>query len=488
MTKISTNEIIEKKLVDSHFFRLLKSPSYETNIKSPSFFLTNKRFDLGFKLTYLKYKNTKSQWPKDLYISHINAFSLGEFTEPGNPKKNNSEIFLESFDSITKDIAANGFREDESLIPINHNNIILNGAHRVSSAIHNKRTISTIQIDEPDPNYDYIFFKKRNVKQQYLDCAALSIIENKEDLFAAILWPSSNSKITDIEKLIPNIFYIKSINLNKNGAHNLLSQIYFEEEWIGSPQDNFKGCYGKLTECFQSNSPLRIVIFQSKNLNDVLKIKNKVRSFYKIGKHSIHITDDHEETLTTANILLNDNTVHFLNNAHPNKFLNFRKKISKLKEYINKNKINSEDLLIDTSSTLAIYGVRDANDIDILTRLPKTLFSDSDIDIHNDSIKFHQSSIEELITNPSNYFTYEGLKFLSLNRLKIFKENRNEIKDKLDLEMIERLVKKEKSALLVKLLHYLNFKLLKIRKVIIKTLKHIKLYNLVRFIYRKLKG
>ena len=65
------------------------------------------------------------------------------------------------------------------------------------------------------------------------------------------MWPTAVGKDEELEKLIPNIVYRKKIYLNPNGAHNLLSQIYFGESWLGSVENNFAG---KSKECFLNDS------------------------------------------------------------------------------------------------------------------------------------------------------------------------------------------------------------------------------------------
>lgn len=105
------------------------------------------------------------------------------------------------------------------------------------------------------------------------------------------------------------------------------------------------------------------------------------------------------------------------------------------------NRLVFDDYLVDSSSVLSLYGLREARDIDYLSNvepLPK-----SDVyDLHNSYIRYYGCDLDELIDNPKNYFYFFGVKYVSLNRLRIMKKNRGEQKDKVDLRLINSLNKK----------------------------------------------
>src|SRR5690606_19296621 len=91
--------------------------------------LTHNRFDVAFKLYYLQgLKGPSSSFRKKCYEGHIKAFSLGSFSEPGNPEKNSIENFELDFKSVFKDLEATGFDARKSVIPLAEDGSILNGA------------------------------------------------------------------------------------------------------------------------------------------------------------------------------------------------------------------------------------------------------------------------------------------------------------------------------------------------------------------------
>ena len=316
---IVTNKL--KTLIESHFHKYLSKDNYKVYEKDSRSLLTNNRLDISFKLFYLKYKSKNPKLAEEIYKRHIEAFTLGKFIEPGNKDKNSFSKYLDEFHKIYKEINLKGFEVSKSIVPLSKNGSIADGSHRVASSIFLKKNVYCLPIDSEIPLYDYNFFKSRNISEQTLDKVTRSYIEFSDNIYCAIIWPSANGKINEIEKILDKIVYKKKIKLNPNGAHNLISQIYHNENWIGSSSSNFKGAEGKLVECFKNFNPFNIYFFNCDSLDKVRKIKNDIRALFNIGKHSIHISDTKQEADRISKVLLNQNGIHFLNYAKPNKLI-----------------------------------------------------------------------------------------------------------------------------------------------------------------------
>ena len=449
-----------KKLIDNHFYKDLEKNDYKIISKSSLELLTNVRFDLGFKLVYIELKDKNRKFAEEIYKAHIKAFTLGSFKEPGNISKNSFIKYTKDFENIINDIYLNGFDQTKSLIPLSKNGSIANGAHRLSAAIYYEKKVDTVRLSTENQIYYFSFFKKRNVKESYIDFAASKFIEKSDNIYAALIWPAAQGKSQEIDLIIPNILYKKNIKLNPNGAHNLITQVYNNEEWLGTREDNFKGAKNKLVECFDTFKPLRLYFFQSNSIKEVLRIKQSIRNLFNIGKHSIHISDNKTEADRISKYLLNSNSVHFLNYAKPNKYIGLYKEILAIKK---KHK-NLADFIITGDIILSIYGIKDNYTFKIVNQN------------RNTENGFKKSN---LIYNPENYFYYEDLKFLSLKELY---ENYNFYGlTKKETTAIKKLIEnKGVRYILSTLKNYLNYLSVKFRVLIIRSLKSIGLYKFLK--------
>jgi len=475
-----------EKLIEPHFSLDLHKEKYELVEQDAECLLSHSRFDLAFKLFYLNVKSKNENLANYIYSEHIRAFSLGKFDEPGNEEKNSLKKFIEDFNTTFNSIETFGFDSAKTIIPLSKNGSISNGAHRVASAIYLDKKVTCVELDTENHIYDYDFFYKRGVSSEVLDIIATTFIEYTNNLHIAFLWPTGINKDEEIKKTIPNIVYKKTIKLTPNGAHNLLSQIYYGEEWLGSVEDDFKGSKGKLVECFKTFDSFDVIAFQANSLKDVLVIKDNIRELFNIGKHSVHITDTKEEALRVARTVFNENTLHFLNYAKPNKYLSTHKKIDEFKAFLFKNKIEVEDTLIDSSLILSCYGLREAKDTDFFYYKNNEIkFNVEDINIHDEELKYYKLEKEELIYNPKNYFYFNDIKFISFEQLYKMKTLRAEEKDNNDCSIMEAMLEnnrlKELTAKLKQKILYFKIKL-KIESI--SFLSNLGIYELIRKILK----
>jgi len=482
---ISTSNL--KGLVDKHFHSFLVKESYVIRSLSPTDLLTSNRFDIAFKLFYLDTINKEEGIAKELYKGHIEAFSLGKYAEPGNVEKNSIEKYYQEFAKISKDIGVRGFSADESLIPISKNGSILNGSHRIASAIVANLPVKAITLPTNSDNYNYDFFFKRGMSERHLDIAASKFIEYADNIYLAIIWPSAGLEDSVIPKFVSNIVYKKNVKLNHKGAHNLISQIYYGEPWIGSEKNNFSGALDKLLECFRTYDAVKVIAFQADTIEEVLEVKKNVRELCKIGKHSIHITDNKCESVRVSRALFNDNSVHMLNYADPNRYQHVHEDIERVKDFADLNGLDYCDLIIDTSMVLALYGLRQAQDIDLLCNTRKIKHTPSGISLHDEELRYYKVGKTELIYNPDYFFYFKGLKFASFNCVFDMKKCRNENKDVYDCNMMEALIerrrlKKAKAASLQSLL----FMQARLRAKCVLLLRYAGLYKLIKTLYLKL--
>jgi len=202
-----------KRLIDEHLHGFLVEEAFTiTSVKAVKL-LTPNRFDIAFKLFYLDIIGKEETIARKLYKSHIDAFSLGEFTEPGNFEKNSIEKYYQEFSKICKGMRAQGFSIEKSLIPVSKDTTILNGSHRIASAIVENLPVKVIELAAKSDNYSYDFFYKRGMSSLHLDIAATKFIEYADNVYVAIIWPSAVLNNENISNLFPNIVYQKKCQI-----------------------------------------------------------------------------------------------------------------------------------------------------------------------------------------------------------------------------------------------------------------------------------
>ena len=407
----------------------------------------NNRFDVIFKYMFVKSidKNFKTSFYEDSYKNHLKVWN--NFIEYNNPSKNSYEAFKMHFLDLIQSIKLKGYNTRLDSIPVIGNNI-LNGSHRAATCLYYSREImcrNMSNLNDGQIDCSWYFFKslKRNdetIDSWASDQAALEYVELFNDVKIICVFPSAVKKggIDQIRKALQEslgVFYEKEIIFNELGRVNLMKELYHKESWAES--NNGAGYQEKANLCFDSNADVPVHFFITRmSLEQAVDCKNKIRQFYGIKKHSVHINDTSNEAKRIASAILNQNSVHFLNNAKPTKqFENFLYLFSKEIEN------NKTDYCITASMIMSAYGLREAKDIDYLFRENKLNTSNPLISSHNQYLQLHyQEHVDNIIFNPKNHFYCHGVKMISLEALKRMKKNRNEEKDVNDLKMIQAIL------------------------------------------------
>lgn len=485
----SINKVALVNLIESHLCDELKDESYEVNVREPHGLMTWNRLDVAFKLIYLEYKNICEQFAQSIYKEHIRALTLGKYIEPGSLEKNTQEKFIAEFNQIDEKISTNGFDAKQSLMPLARDGSIVNGAHRLASAVFSNKNVATVNIKSAPHIYDYQFFYNRNVPESTVELGVSKFIETANNVYIALIWPSASGMDEKLAELIPNVIYKKEIKFNPSGARNLLVKVYHSEAWLGSFNNRFKGVDGKLVECFKNFNPLRVVAFQADSLEKVLSIKQSIRDLFNIDKHSIHITDTKEEAIRVSRLLFNKNSIHFLNYADPYKFASSHSELTKFRNFTQENHIKNSEILIDGGLLLSLYGLRESKDIDYLSlNSDANLHHQNGINSHDEDLKYHQLDKATLISDPAYHFYCDDVKLVSFLQLYQMKKARGEEKDLNDIEMMDALLNNDTfTRYYASVRQRVYYSKVKLKSKIVELLKLVKLYELARAVYRKQK-
>lgn len=269
---------------------------------------------------------------------------------------------------------------------------------------------------------------------------AFDLCRRNEKTFIVTMFPAAGSDCGPGEEILEKhgrILFRKSIPLEGEGPFNLIRQVYAAEKWLGSLRNGYRGARRKTAYCFPSDGAVNVYVYEAESVDEVNAAKKAVRDRYRISNHSIHINDTHDETVRLAKIVLNENSVHALNHARLVRYQWFYPLLARYRKLLLENAQDPDNYCLDGSSALAIYGIREARDLDYLHCGPDEVPGDEFIGSHNEESKYHVLPIEEIVRNPENHFYFHDVKFVSLDILLKMKQKRGEAKDVRDCAMID---------------------------------------------------
>lgn len=425
--------------------------------------LSYKRFDLYAILLYIdhKVKGLDMSFATELYQKRTQAMTGYTFKEVGNDLKNSFEKYIESLDKLIEVFKKELFDPDISIVPVDQNNILIDGAHRVSCAAYFNKKITVIKFIDWDIKLDVTsnLLRDKFVLESYTDTMALEYCKWHKNIYMLIFWPKSFNSIekkNEADLLINdncNVVYRKKIKLNYTAIRNLMLQIYGHMDWVGSIDDKFQNTYAKATEVYDSNQWVECVLLEAESFQTIYDLKQQIRGIFNIGLASVHTTDNWSETNQVANLLFNPNSIHHLETSEPDKFKNSYQLVEEYKSIIKSIGHNCDDYILDASIVMSLYGIREANDLDYLTtsqdkdKVASSVKTLGTIDNHHDFFKYHTKKLNDLLYNPSNYFVFNEMKFITLENLSAYKIQRGEKKDLVDVKLIKMYQNKNNRSL-----------------------------------------
>ena len=297
-------------LLQEHTIDIYQLRNHECRLeKVPARSLLNpKRFDLFAKLYYIDNVSTNRDDALRVYGEHIKTFNP-DGREPGREDKQGVDDFVAVFDQIITHFKDHDFDDEVSVVPVDGNGVILDGAHRVAALAYYGKTVTIARFDDVKAkcDFDCTYFKNRGMAWDVADTIALEMVKWLDQLLVACLWPSTAIKqkqlIIEMLGRTHQLAYRKDIRCDLHSLANFVGYIYRGQEWTQNPDyvlDKASRVYGKST--------LSLVLFVSENsLNTVLEEKEEIRQLLGKGKDSLHIADNHDETLDIATVTLDKN-------------------------------------------------------------------------------------------------------------------------------------------------------------------------------------
>jgi hypothetical protein len=187
----------------------------------------------------------------------------------------------------------------------------------------------------------------------------------------------------------------------------------------------------------------------------------------------MHICDDHDDSFRLFKMFNNNNSFHLINMAENSFWNDIDLKLQDLFYDLKKAGEVPQSFLIDGTMIMGLYGLREANDLDLIS-----FNSKFDKYVRTNNENYHSDKNSELIFNPENYVNYNKFKFISLAKLAEFKSNRCESKDQNDILLIKTLLKLRKRKLQLRQLVKRNW--YKYKSDLIKLLTKLGIYKTLR--------
>jgi FkbM family methyltransferase len=467
-------------------------PYHEVKTVESRDLLSPARLDVMAKYVYaLQWAiGSHAEWGMYVYREHLRVWN--EFREGDGSGKCSYEDFKASFDALLADIAEHGFDEHRGLLPAGLNNVIIDGSHRLAAALALSIPVKVVHFAMEPRQYNYEFFRERGLPEEILDDLVLQYCRLDERVRVAVLFPVTQGRDDEMMSILQEsgpILYSKSVTVSRRGRENLIKLLYRGESWLGDGVEPTAGLLQHVSQRFVDHKPVKFIFFIGEHEDKNKDVKSRIRALFNLGNDPIHINDVHHQTVSTAESVLNANSVHFLNNVRRKEFKNFSELLGTFKEWIARDHLDSRRFCIDGSAVLAAYGLRDANDLDYLyAGVPAVQGPSALVSCHNAELSHYDASLDDLVMDPRQYFYFEGVKFLAIHVIRKMKAARGEAKDLSDVYRID--VLDEKVGLAGRALKaYYTFpeRLYSLRFQVLRSIKHMiptPLLPVARTLYR----
>jgi hypothetical protein len=190
-------------------------------------------------------------------------------------------------------------------------------------------------------------------------------------------------------------------------------------------------------ERFNNQDSSFFFFVESKMAENEIHFKSEIRNQYfdHFTFKKFHSTDNKAETIRVADCILNQNSLLVLNEAP---IQSEERLIREIRNHPYLSTLNPKSFAVDGSANLEILGIRKARDLDFI-EIEKEF---SEVAPHSSSHNSEYQTLPikptKLITDPRNYATIEGYKFVSVPQTIAFKAHRGEGKDLLDVSELCR--------------------------------------------------
>ena len=347
----------------------------------------------------------------------------------------------------------------------------LDGAHRIACAMLNNHSVSFAEdVEARSPNYGFDWFCENNFS--FNGYVINRLLDEVPTLRLAIVWPSTEMQ-SEITNRLPLKYLVKNVASIGEIPHKTVVNAYLGESWLGSSSDEYAGAYDKVDCCFKTPNPVQVLLFDAAH-QDVFSLKEELRIIARVDKHSIHITDNAEETREKANIFLCSDFQDWATFTSLNSSTLYSRRLSELKKKLSEAGFGKQDFVLTKGACMELFSLRQATDMDVVS------FKCTDRTLS----KFLEIEYLDETQIREGFFEYQGIYCWSFNRLLADRLSKNDEKSKEDVRLMGGDLKRSISF---RIKRQLSRQKQIWRRKILNLLVDLGAYEMVRKIYRKVK-
>ena len=256
------------------------------------------------------------------------------------------------------------------------------------------------------------------------DEEALAYCASHNNAYISILYPRKQHNkaagIRTIFKEFGSIIYEKNIVLFDHGPLNLVRIAYQTQSWIGDYSNNFAHARLSVKRRFRvvnkdGSYTVKVVLFLCTNLERVRQCKKKLRALIGQGSHAIHINDTHEETMTLAQTVFNNNSVMFLNCIDASTYKDIDAYINALKQFLAEHHYDPEHVCVVGDFVKTMFGQGAPQQLMFITHDDIQTTDSRTLCCLNHDVAYQNQALRDAhIFDPTHYFYYNNIKFSML--------------------------------------------------------------------------
>jgi hypothetical protein len=433
--------------IESNIKSELTAENYEIEWIDPVDLISVDRYDLCSKIPL-----ARSIIMKDLHSADFNQaldLYLSVQTCINNlyeslPHRRGANDFLHNYQLLIEGMIQNSFDSNQSVLVLNKQGYLLNGAHRLAIAVALNYKVPIIRTEiTREMNFSWIPVGNSQISLDNLYLMNLEILKYNKNCRVFVSFEIQKNMNDVIYKYLEKgvrIVYSNQIMVSFNQLVNLNMEMYQHEKWFRSLENPTEITLSRASKISHNSCLVTVGILDISNHVELDLLKKNIRDIFGVGNYPIHITSNWQESLYLGHVLFHKVSRSFL--MYNNKVLSNRvwQKLLHLESMrIDwRTSILRLGVAISGSTLLDIMGLRKSEDLDVVV-LDKNILLPRTIDDHSlsyDNFKSKDGVLHEYIS--SDYFLCLGWLWVSqemqMNKLSKLKD----LKSKSDLQLHRR--------------------------------------------------